>query len=173
MVTTRSPSERADDTAGVEGGAHRRQVLGRIGLTERPADGATVADDRIGDHLLGVAEDREGGRQLVGLEQLTVTGHGTDAELVAFDPDVPELVVQIVDVDQVLGRREPQLHHRQEAVASGDEPGLAPEPLQQRDRVIDAGGTFVFERCWHLHGFPLLPWCRHLGSPTMRASKRT
>jgi hypothetical protein len=47
-----------DHHRGLEGRTHRRQVLRWVGLPERPADGAAVADDRIGNHPLGVAEDR-------------------------------------------------------------------------------------------------------------------
>ena len=42
---------------------------------------------------------------------------------VRLDRDVAELVVQVVDVDQVLEVGQPQLHHRQQAVPAGDEPG--------------------------------------------------
>ena len=42
------------------------------------------------------------------------------ADLVALLADVRELR-QVVDVDQVRGVREPQLHHRQQAVAAGDD----------------------------------------------------
>ena len=56
----------------------------------------------------------------VGLEQLAVARHRADADLVAVLADVAELG-QVVDVDQVLGRRQAQLHHRQQAVPAGDE----------------------------------------------------
>src|SRR5690606_17596815 len=59
---------------------------------------------------------------------------------------------QVVDVDEVLGVRQPQLHHRQQAVAAGDQPGLVTEPGQQPDGVLDAGRTLVLDRRRHLHG---------------------
>ena len=49
----------ADHDLRLERRADRRQVLGRVGLAERAADRAAVAHDRVGDHLLGVAEERE------------------------------------------------------------------------------------------------------------------
>ena len=58
--------------------------------------------------------------------------------------DVGELG-EVVDVDQVLGVGEPQLHHRQQAVAAGDDPRLGAEPLERRDRALDAGRALVLE----------------------------
>ena len=49
----------ADHAARVERGADRREVLGRVGLAQRAAERAAVAHHRVGDHPLGVAEDRE------------------------------------------------------------------------------------------------------------------
>ena len=63
--------------------------------------------------------------------------------------------VEVVDVDERLGPGEAQLHHRQQAVPAGDEPGLGAVLLEQRERVVDAGGPFVLERRWYLHGVPL------------------
>ena len=71
----------ADHAARVERGADGGQVLGRVGLAERAAERAAVAHDRVGDHPLGVAEDRERRGQLVGLEQLAVAGHRADPDL--------------------------------------------------------------------------------------------
>ena len=36
-----------------------REVLGRVGLAERAAERAAVADDRVGEDVLGFVEDRE------------------------------------------------------------------------------------------------------------------
>src|SRR5665648_585232 len=58
----------ADDTAGVEGRAYRRKVLGGIGLTQRAADRAAVADHGVGDHPFGVAENREHRGEFGGLK---------------------------------------------------------------------------------------------------------
>ena len=154
MLTTRSPDGVADHAARVEGGAHRGEVLGGVRLAERAADRAPVADDRVGDDRLGVREDREERGELRRLQQLAVPGHRADPDLVRADPDVAELVVEVVDVDDVLEVGQPELHHRQQAVATGDEPGLAAEPLEQPDGVLDAGGAFVLERGGDLHERP-------------------
>ena len=74
-------------------------------------------------------------------------------DLVAVDPDVVESVRSLMSI-RMLGPGQAQLHHRQQAVPAGHEPGLGPEPLEQRDRVVDAGRPLVLERRWYLHGIP-------------------
>ncbi len=111
---------------------------------------------------LGVGEDREHRGQLGGLQQLAMSGHRTDPDLVDADAHVAELVVQVVDVDEVLEVGQPQLHHRDQAVAAGHQPRLVAEPLQQADRVVDAGGAFVVERCGNLHGGLRVTWVTRL-----------
>ena len=59
-----------------------------------------------------------------------MAGHGPDGEVVAVEPDVVQ-VGQVVDVDQQLGPGQAELHHRQQAVAAGDEPGLRPVAFEQ------------------------------------------
>ena len=49
-----------------------------------------------------------------------MAGQRADPDLAALLADVRELR-EVVDVDQVLGIREPQLHHRQQAVPAGDD----------------------------------------------------
>ena len=53
------------------------------------------------------------------------------------------------------GVRQPQLHHRQQAVAAGDDPRLGAEPLERRDRALDAGRTLVLEWRGGLQRAPL------------------
>ena len=68
-------------------------------------------------------------REQLGLQQVDVAGQRADPDLAALLADVGELG-EVVDVDQVLGAGEPQLHHRQQAVAAGDDPRLGAEPLR-------------------------------------------
>ena len=148
-----------DDALAVRAGDHdarlqRRadggEVLGGVGLRQRAADRAAVADRGIGDHLLGVDEDREVPGEQLGLEQLAVAGHRPDPDLPVRLPDVGELV-EVVDVDQALGVGEPQLHHRQQAVPAGQDAGLGPVALEQLDRVLHAGRPLVLDRPGCLH----------------------
>ena len=80
-------------------------------------------------------------------------GERPDPQHVPVDRDVRQ-VGELVDVDEQLRRREPQLHHRDEAVAPGDQARLRPVPHEQPDGVLDARGAEVLERRWHLHGSP-------------------
>src|SRR6185436_12134053 len=134
----------ADHDLGLDGGAYGREVLGGIGLAERAADGAAVAHDRVGDHVLGVAEDRVVLGQQLGLEEIDVARQGSDPDLAALLPDELELG-QIVDVDQVLGIRQPELHHRQQAVTTRDDARLRTKPLQGGDRSLQTRRTLVLE----------------------------
>ena len=49
MATTRSPPRPADHHLRVQRRADRREVLGRVGLAQRPADRPAVAHQRVGD----------------------------------------------------------------------------------------------------------------------------
>src|SRR5688500_3562065 len=108
------------------------------------AERSSAAHHRVGDDLLGVGEQREVAGEQLGLQEVDVAGERADADLAVLLADVGELR-EIVDVDQVLGVGEPQLHHRQQAVAAGDDPRLGTEPLERRDRALDARRTFVLE----------------------------
>ena len=144
IPTTRSPLGSADHDLGLGGGAHGREVLGRIGLAERAADRAAVAHDRVGDHVLGIAEEREVLGEQLGLEEIDMPRQRADPDLAALLADVRELR-EIVDVDQVLGVRQPQLHHRQQAVTARDDARLGTEPLEGRDGALHTRRTLVLE----------------------------
>ena len=139
-------------------GPHRgeggRQVLGRIGLAERAADGAAVAHDRVGDATFGVVQDGEMLACQRGAEQFRVPGERADPQLALLDPQVAELG-EVVDVDQRLGLGQAELHHRDQAVPAGQHPGLRPELGQQRERVADAGRALVLKVRGYLHPCPL------------------
>src|SRR5829696_1713089 len=124
--------------------ADRRQVLCRIGLAERAADRAAVADDGVRNHLLRIPEDRETQREQIRLQEVDVTRQRPDPHLAALLPDVGELG-EVVDVDQVLRVRQPELHHRQQAVTAGDDSRLRTEPLERLDGAVNAGRTLVLE----------------------------
>ena len=145
MPTMRSPPGPRITHLRLHRRADGREVLGGVGLAERAADRAAVAHHRVGDHLLGVAEDREVAGQQVGLEQVHVAGQRADPQLAVLPRGCSASSVEVVDVDQVLGARQAQLHHRQQAVAAGDDPGPGAAALERRDRAVDAGGPLVLE----------------------------
>jgi hypothetical protein len=144
----------ADHRPCPDGGADRRQVLGGIGMAECASDGPAVAHDRVGDHPFRVGEDLKAPRQELGLEQLAVPRHRADPRLAVGLADVPELTGEPVDVHQVLRRRQPQLHHRQQRVAAGEDARLRAEAAEQLQGVLDARCPLILERCWDLHPDP-------------------
>ncbi|GLE51000.1 hypothetical protein ATCCBAA256_05870 [Mycobacterium montefiorense] len=80
-----------------------------------------------------------------------MTGHGADPDQGRVGDHVPEFEGQVVDVDEVFGVRDAQLHHRQQAVAAGDYSRPLPQPIQQSDRMVDTGCTFIFKGPGYLH----------------------
>src|SRR6266516_1059628 len=144
-----------DDHAGLQRRERRRQVLGRVGLAEGAADRPPVAHDGIGDHLLGVVEDREMPAHGRRVEQLRMPGQRPDPQLTAVDLEIGQLA-EPVDVDQGPRLREPQLHHRDQAVPAGQDPRLRAVPGEQAERVLDAGCLLVLDMRRHLHA-PLPP----------------
>ncbi len=80
-----------------------------------------------------------------------VPGHRAQAQLAPVDADEVELA-EVVDVDDALGLRQPDAHHRQQAVAARDEPRFRAELLEQGQGVLDAGRTGVVDgrRCLHV-----------------------
>ena len=71
----------ADHHPGLGRRADGREVLRRVGLAERAADGAAIPDHRVGDHGLGVAEQREVLGEEVGPQQVDVPGQRADPDL--------------------------------------------------------------------------------------------
>jgi len=140
----------ADDDLRPGGSADGRQVLGRVGLAQRAAERPAVAHDRVGDHLLGVAEERVVLGDQLGLQQVDVPRQRPDPDLAFLLADVGELV-ELVDVDQVLRVGQAELHHRQQAVTARDDARLGAEPLERFDRALHARRTLILECCRGLH----------------------
>ena len=91
------------------------------------------------------------------VEQLRMPGQRADPQLAAVDPEIGQLA-EPVDVDQGLRLRQPQLHHRDQAVPAGQDPRLGAEPAEQGQRVLDAGCLLVLDVRRNLHA--PLPRCR-------------
>ena len=81
----------ADDDLRLHRRADGREVLGRVGLAQRAADRAAVAHDGVGDHVLGVAKQRQVLGEQLGLQQIHVAGQRPDPDLAALLADVGEL----------------------------------------------------------------------------------
>src|SRR6476660_1738128 len=92
-----------------------------------------------------------------------MTRERPDHELVTVLADEGELV-EVVDVDEELGRGEPELHHRQQAVAAGDDARAAAYAAKRRNRPVQARRSLVLKPAGRLH------W---RSPPCVRRSART
>ena len=78
-------------------------------------------------------------------DDFALGGHRADDDLAALETDA----FQLGDAGKVdkMGRHgEAQLHHRNEAVAAGDETGVGIQPAEQGDRFRETGRAMILER---------------------------
>jgi hypothetical protein len=95
----------------------------------------------------GVGQQRQPGLQHRAGDEVVLDRHRADAHGRAAVLDAPQLV-DAVQVDQVLGLREAQLHHRQQAVAAGQQLGFAAQAAQQADSLGHRARCVVIEGGW-------------------------
>ena len=79
-----------------------------------------------------------------------MTGHRPDPDLAVVRAHIPQLPRQRIDVYHVLRGGEPELHHREQAVPTGQQPGVRTELSQQRQSVFNARRALITKRCWDL-----------------------
>ena len=135
------------------GVAHQRQgrvVIARVAVGDVPADGAAVAHLGVGDQLGGFGQQGHLGLQDGRMDQVVFHRHRTNDHGLPFFADAAQLG-NAVDVDQVLGLGKAQLHHRQQAVATGQQLGIRPVLAQQGHGLTHAFGGVVLETRWD-HG---------------------
>ena len=144
--TRRVPLVPADLELGVERQRDRRQLRRGVGVGDRPADGAAVADLEVTDERdrLGEQRHRLAGRRVV-LDR-ALRRHRLDRERAVRTGD-PAQVVDPVEVDDVLEAREPQRQHRHQALPAGQHLGLVAVLGEQRGDVGDRLRRVVLERC--------------------------
>jgi hypothetical protein len=145
----------------------RGHVRGRIGVRERAADGALVPHLRIADDRGRLRHHRTLRLQHLRHLDLVMRRHGPDGDHGAVFLDARE-TGHLAQVDEVLGLREPELHHGHEAVATREDLGVF-ELAEKPERFLDGGGSVIFER-GRIHGgaFPIYP-SRPPGSSSRRA----
>ncbi len=131
---------------------HRRQLGGRVGVGERAADRAAVADLEVADPRDRQAQQGDGGGGGGVLLHGPLAGHGPDLE-VAVGALGPLEGGDAVEVDEVVEAREPQRQQRDQALAAGERLGVVAVLGEQPDGVVDAVGRVVLERRG-LHGAP-------------------
>ena len=143
-ATTRSPVALRQDDGRARGEEHRRPVGRRVGVGARAADRAPVADLRIADPAGRVDEERVARPDRRVFEDLAMGGPAADPEVVVGLDD-PVEPVDVADVDEEAGLGQTQLEQRQEAVAAGQDLGLALAFGQDPQRVVETGWSDVVE----------------------------
>ena len=125
------------------------QFTGRIGVGDGAAERAAVADPDVAHptrrmlQQRGVLADHRRG------EDRPVPGQCRDHEdgdsVLHLDPR-SALVADAVHVDQGCGQGQPEVEHRHQALATGDDLRLALPDAQQLDRLLPRVGALVLER---------------------------
>ncbi len=104
-------------------------------MGDRAAECAAVTHLRVADVAGGMGQQRDVLAKEIRCLDVHVAGHGADRDLVAFVTDVRQ-VGEPADVDQHARLGESQLHHRQQAVATGDELGLVAVLPDEADGLL-------------------------------------
>ena len=125
-----------DVIGGAKAHHHRRHVVAGIAVGDVAAERAEIAHLRIGDLQRGFAQDRNFRAQQVGADQLMLGRHRADDDIVAVGADAFELG-DAGEIDEMRRRREPQLHHRDEAVAAGKRAAVVAQFGEQTDGFLD------------------------------------
>ena len=123
-----------EPVARAQGHHQRRHVVAGIAIGDIAADGAAVAYLGIGDQKYGFVQNGQRFADLVGRQQFVLGGHRADHDRVAVAADALE-AGDAMQVDQMLRAREPELHHRHQAVAAGQRAGLVTQGREQFHRV--------------------------------------
>jgi hypothetical protein len=122
-------------------------VVGRVAVGDVAADGAAVAHLRVGDQPGRLAQQRHPPLQDRRRDEVVLHRHRPDADGVAVLADATQFV-DAVEVDQVRRLGEAQLHHRQQAVAAGQQLGITAERAQQVQRLAHGAWCVVLEGGW-------------------------
>ena len=132
------------DDLGADREQRRAPVALWIRVRERPADGAEVAHDRVGDLRRRIAERPVTPAQEVGTLAVPVPYQSADSK-----PTVPHgepvEAPAAIDVDHGPRRGEAELHERDQALASGEDAGLVAVALQDRERLVEIRRREVLE----------------------------
>ena len=150
--TVRAPAGPAIVELGVEGERDGRVLGGRVGVGDRPADRAAVADLEVADQRRGRGQERH-----VAMSLPTSTSPGGPSHRPRrarstrssrrSDATRP-MSTSVCEPGQ------PEVEHRDQALAAGEHLGLVAEFGEQRDDLVDGRRCVVVERC-RLHDCPL------------------
>ena len=100
--------------------------------------GLPIAQTKLANILIVVADD-------LGVDNVGVSYERTDRN-VPVDLLNPIEASHTVDVDQVAGSRQPKLHHRDQALSSGENTAVIAVLSEKTERFVDGGRGVVGER---------------------------
>ncbi len=129
------------------------------------ADRGQVAHQRIGDHPRGVGQQRVAALDQRRLVERRLAGEAADRQVAVLLADVLE-VGQPVDVDQRLGHGEPEAHGGDQALAAGQDLGVAAGVGEQRHGLLQRRRAVVGEGTWDQRNL----LSRSEGAPSARRS---
>src|SRR5216117_4067764 len=142
------------DDFGAEREHRRGVVVGGIAVGEVAAECGQVAHEGIRDDLARVVEQGIAGADEVGLLQVRFAREGTDAKKAVRLADERKSG-NAVDVDEVAGAGQAELHERDEALASGEDLGLLTELCEQSRRLGDRTRRVIVKGGRNHRGGPL------------------
>ncbi len=120
-------------------------ISGGVGVSERTAEGATMANLWVTDLGGGVRQQRRMfSDEIAGLDG-PVLGQRADGEMIAGIVDVGQ-VIEAADVDHHRRVGETKLHHGKQRVATGHEFRLVTVLGESSQRLIGRTGPDIVER---------------------------
>ena len=134
----------------VERAGERAPLGRRIGMGDRPAEGAAHADGKVRDVMGDGGQElreRTGGDRLL---EDDVAGERADREGAALLADAGK-AIDAVDVDQHRGARQAKIHRRHQALAARQDPPVSPMLVEKRGGFLDRARRESIRR-------PLVSW---------------
>ena len=141
----RGPPGAPQREPGAERHHHRRQLGGRIGMREAPAERAARAD-------LGMADEGQGQRHQGaalanqrGPLQRALAGEGADLQAAVGAGDHGGELGHAIDVDHVARPDEAEVEHWHQALPAGQDLRRVAVAGQEPERLLDRGGVVIAE----------------------------